>query len=448
MKILKIIKKWLSNILKPLNTISDRRSVLNKKRIARGVKKFFDKNYELRFNILKQVEEFRPRCRKGDLYDSKGKLYDSKGKLFGAKGKLYNAKDDLFGTKDGWQQLTDRHLRRIAYEQMEQVGVAWSIDVELYVRSSLTPDYNPVADFLDGCGTWDGTTDHIRQLARRVPTRYEAWPDVFHRWFLGMVAQWQQLSRDYGNALVPLLIGQQGTHKSTFCRLLLPPSLREYYIDDIKLDNAEQVERMLGRMLLVNIDEYNAKTEREQAKIKRVLTEKDVQTRRMRSDQYQLLPRMASFIATTNDRQPLYDPTGSRRYLCCEIDGIIDTDTPIDYSQLYAQAVDELRRGAPYHFTKAEEAAIEQHNAEYQTASSPIQVLTAYFKPAERNAENFMRIVDIQAELRRHLRPADVPNVKQLGIALRTSGFAYGKSSSQRGWYALLRKDNAASKSL
>ena len=161
---------------------------------------------------------------------------------------------------DGWQQLTDRHLRRIAYEQMEQVGVAWSIDVELYVRSSLTPDYNPVTDFLDRCGAWDGREDRIRELARRVPTRYEAWPDVFHRWFLAMVAQWQQLSRDYGNAVVPMLIGSQGTHKSTFCRLLLPPSLRDYYIDDIKLDNAEQVERMLGRMLLVNIDEYNAKT--------------------------------------------------------------------------------------------------------------------------------------------------------------------------------------------
>ena len=62
------------------------------------------------------------------------------------------------------------------------------------------------------------------------------------------------LSRDYGNSVVPMLIGGQGTHKSTFCRMLLPPELREYYIDDIKLDAAEQVERMLCRMLLVNSD--------------------------------------------------------------------------------------------------------------------------------------------------------------------------------------------------
>ena len=186
----------------------------------------------------------------------------------------------------------------MAIEQMEQVGVAWSIDVELYVRSALIPDYSPVLDYLGNCGTWDGQTDHIRDMARRVPTSFERWPDYFHSWMLAMVAQWLNLSSEFGNAVVPMLIGAQGTHKSTFCRLLLPPQLREYYIDDIKLDNAEQVERMLSRMLLVNIDEYNAKTDREQAKIKRVLTEKNVQTRKMRSDQYVLLPRMASFIAT------------------------------------------------------------------------------------------------------------------------------------------------------
>ena len=428
-------------------------STRDKKRIARGVKQFFNKNYELRFNILKQVEEFRPLRRKGklfaakgDLYDSKGDLLAAKGDLFSAKGDLFSAKGDLFGGKeedvgmaDGWQQLTDRHLRRIAYEQMEQVGVAWSIDVELYVRSSLTPDYNPVTDFLDRCGTWDGREDRIRELARRVPTRYEAWPDVFHRWFLAMVAQWQQLSRDYGNAVVPMLIGSQGTHKSTFCRLLLPPSLRDYYIDDIKLDNAEQVERMLSRMLLVNIDEYNAKTDREQAKIKRVLTERDVQTRKMRSDQYLMLPRMASFIATTNDRQPLTDPTGSRRYLCVELDGIIDTSAPVDYGALYAQAVSELQQGASWYFTKDEEQAISQHNEQYTIQQTPEMIVETYYEPAPRSKDTFLSATDIQQQLSQHVRKADLPSLIALGRALRRLGFQYGAIDGRHGWYVQRR---------
>ena len=67
---------------------------------------------------------------------------------------------------------------------MEQVGVAWSVDVELYVRSALVPPYNPVTDYLDGCGAWDGRDDPIRRMATRVPTRYREWPDLFHRWQL------------------------------------------------------------------------------------------------------------------------------------------------------------------------------------------------------------------------------------------------------------------------
>ncbi len=415
----------------------------DKKRIARGVKQFFDKNYELRFNILKQVEEFRPLRRKGKLFGAKGDLYDSKDDLFAAKGDLFSAKGDLFGGKDedvlmadGWQQLTDRHLRRIAYEQMEQVGVAWSMDVELYVRSALIPPYNPVADYLGQCGEWDGREDYIGQMASRVPTSYRQWTGYFHRWMLAMVAQWMNLSRDFGNAIVPMLIGGQGTHKSTFCKLILPPELREYYIDDIKLDSAEQVERMLGRMLLVNIDEYNAKTAREQAKIKRILTEKDVQSRKMRSDQYVLLPRMASFIATTNEHEPLCDTTGSRRYLCCEVEGIIDTDSPVPYRQMYAQAVAELRNGATYWFSKTEEAEVERHNQAYRQQSSPEEILLSYFEPAERKKENFIRAIDIQDELRQHVRPTDLPSLKALTTALKNAHFPYGSYNGYRGWYA------------
>ena len=417
---------------------------LEKKLIAQGVRQFFEKNYELRYNILKQVEEFRPRrgkeatCSAEEATNSAEEATNSAEEATNFCEEPTNSAEkatNSTGKATQWRQLTERELRRIVIEQMEQVGVAWSVDVELYVRSSIVSDYNPIADYLSHCGTWDGR-DRIRPLARRVPCPCDRWAEWFHRWFLAMVAQWQQRSRDYGNAMVPMLIGGQGTHKSTFCRLLLPPALREYYIDDVKLDSAEQVERMLGRMLLVNIDEYNAKTEREQAKIKRVLTERDVQTRKMRSDQYLMRPRMASFIATTNDTQPLTDPTGSRRYLCCEVTGVIDTDTPIDYCQLYAQAVAELQRGHRWHFTKAEEAAIMQHNRHYCLTSSAEAVLLAYFKPAVRSKEFFMRAVDIQQVLRQHLRPADVPNIKKLTLTLKACGFAHGSYQDYRGWYA------------
>ena len=399
--------------------------------IAKGVEQFFNDNYELRFNILKQVEEFRPRLpEKAAGFEQKAPGFDENVAVYDCPTPWDNS---------DWLPLTDRELRRIAFEQMKEVGVAWSIDIELYARSTVVPDYNPVADFLSHCTPWDGTTDHIGALARRVPTGFNDWPLYFHRWLLGVVAQWQQRSRDYGNSLVPILIGGQGTHKSTFCKLLLPRALREYYIDDIKLDSSEQVERMLGRMLLVNIDEYNAKTPREQAKIKRVLTERDVQTRRMRSDQYLMLPRMASFIATTNEREPLTDPTGSRRYLCCELTGTIDTTSPIDHAALYGQAVAELDADVPWYLSRDEEAALEQHNQQYRQPVMAEELLLAWFEPAPRKKDNLMKATAIQDVLRQHIPAADVPNLKQLTIALRQCRFPRGAVHGVHGWYARLR---------
>ncbi len=419
------IRNWLSS-MKKVESATTFSSINERQRIVEGVRRFFKENYDLRYNVMKQTEEYR----------RKEPSIAREEPLIAQPEPLISQEEALV-----WQQLTDRELRKMAIEQMEKVGVAWSIDVELYVRSALIPDYSPVLDYLGNCGTWDGQTDYIRDLARRVPTGFVQWPDYFHCWMLAMVAQWLNLSNEFGNAIVPILIGAQGTHKSTFCRMLLPPGLREYYIDDIKLDNAEQVERMLSRMLLVNIDEYNAKTDREQAKIKRVLTEKNVQTRKMRSDQYVLLPRMASFIATTNDLEPLYDPTGSRRYLCCEVTGIIDTGTPIDYRAVYAQAVTELRSGAPWYYSKDEEADIERHNQTYRRQSTPETVLLSYFEPAERSKDYFMLAVDIQKELRKHVRMTDVPSIKKLTLALKACHFPYGKIQGVRGWYARLLQE-------
>ncbi len=377
----------------------------HKELIARRVEDFFRRRYELRYNEMKQIEEFRAR---------------------GAT------------TDQPWLPLTDRDLRRIAFEQMKDVGVAWSIDIELYVRSSLVPSWNPLHSFLAQLPRWDHRTDYIAQTARRVPTTWAFWPEVFHRWLLAMVAQWLAMSNDHGNALVPMLIGPQGTRKTTFCRQLLPRELREYFIDDVKMDNAEQVERLLSRMALVCIDEYNSKTVREQAKIKRLLTEHDVQSRRMRSDQYQLRRRMASFIATTNETQPLTDPTGSRRYLCCPVSGIIDTVTPYCHQQLYAQALYELEHGARYHLTPDEEALLTEHNQQFLELSSPVVILTSIYEPAPRDKRFFLRAIDIQEELRRHVRSADVPNIKALTMALKAAGFQHG-CMGLRGWYAKLK---------
>ena len=365
---------------------------------------FFSRHYDLRYNTMKRMTEYR-------------------------------RKDGPAAAADApWQPVTNRVLNRMTVEQLLEGGSSWNYGMKLLLESDFVEDFNPVADFLTRCPQWDGR-DHISALAARVPTAYGQWPTLFRRWLLAMVAQARGMSRDHGNALVPLLIGPQGTHKSTFCKLLLPPEMHEYYMDDIKMDSPEQVERVLGRMWLVNIDEYNAKTLREQAKIKRLLTEKDVQVRQMRSDQYTMTQRMASFIATTNERQPLTDPTGSRRYLCVEVDDVIDTDTPIDYGQLYAQALHALEQGEQYWLSKEEESEMEQHNRAYQSTTPAELLLTDYYEPAEVSRQTLMTATEILTDLQQRLKGPDRPTMRQLTQALKAQGFRYGAQQGRHGWY-------------
>jgi predicted P-loop ATPase len=257
-----------------------------------------------------------------------------------------------------------------------------------------------------------------------------------------MVALALDLNRDYGNSMVPLLIGEQGFMKTQFCNHILPPSMREYYMKDIKMDNAEQVERVLGRMWLVNIDEYDSKTQREQAKIKRLLTEKDVQVRKMRSEQYTMTPRLCSFIATTNDTTPLPSGDGTRRYLCVEVTGCVDMSGQIPYKQLFAQAVTELRNpDCVYWFTDEDEREIQQHNRQYQQESAPEQVLMQLFEPSKQHKkECFWTTTAIQNELGNHLKTADVPNLRQLGIAIKKLHWQHIKNNGTRGYYLKLKK--------
>ncbi len=383
-----------------------------KERIIRSIEEFLSRRYQLRFNVVKQITEFR--------------------------------RNDL--AFKPWEPLTDRQLKSIVVEEMKEGGESWMNDIRTYIESAHIEDYNPIHEFLQGCGDWDRKKDYIEEFAHRLPTTYEHWPKFFHRWFLAMVAQALNMNRDYGNSMVPMLIGEQGYKKSSFCKAILPPSMREYYMDDIKLDNAEQVERVLGRMWLVNIDEYNSKTDREQAKIKRLLTEKDVQVRKMRSDQYTMTPRLCSFIATTNDITPLPSGDGSRRYLCVEVTKAVDMGGRIPYKQMYAQAIYELRwKDALYWFTSDDEREIQQHNLHYQEVQPIEQLLPTILVPtSERKRQNLWQVKDVQKELEKHLRPSDIPTLKNLSTILKSLRWPKGSSNGTEGYYLKLRSKSKA----
>ena len=104
--------------------------------------------------------------------------------------------------------------------------------------------------------------------------------------------------------------------------------------------------------------------------------------------------RYASFLATTNDEHPLCDPTGSRRYLCLRVpDGeFIDNSSVINYDQLYAQMMYELRdKQTPYWFTNDEVARIQEFNQPFFKVDDLETMISYCFRmPAEEEEGKWM----------------------------------------------------------
>jgi len=276
----------------------------------------------------------------------------------------------------------------------------WDRDISRFINSSHIPTYHPFRDFMDSLPAWDGC-DRVAPLARRVSC-LPLWIDGFHRWMLGMVAQWINLDSQHGNSVAPVLVSRrQGKHKSTFCKLLIPATLQAYYTDSFDLTALSGAEHKLAFFGLINLDEFDKFTPRKMAHLKNVMQIAHLNIKKAYKKSFSPLPRIASFIATSNQKELLTDPTGSRRFLCVEIDEQIDC-TPPDHAQLYAQLKAELLSGERYWFTAEEEAAIMENNVPFQKRLIEEDVFFNCFSmPA---AEEPGAILLTAAEIYQHLK--------------------------------------------
>lgn len=254
----------------------------------------------------------------------------------------------------------------------------WDKDVSRLLLSQEIADYHPFLDYMDNLPDWDGI-DRVSELASRVSDT-PLWIDGFHRWMLGMTAQWMAMDVQCANAVAPLLVStEQGRCKSTFCSILLPTELQRFYIDKFDITSVSGCEQKLSLFGLINMDEFDRYGIRTMATLKNLMQLKKLTFRKSHRAYYSQLPRIASFIGTSNQKELLTDTTGSRRFLCVEVKGKIDCTLP-DYAQLYAQLKTELLNGERYWFTSEEERKIQEHNRMFYKFSPEQDVFFRCFR--------------------------------------------------------------------
>ena len=333
---------------------------------------FLCKKYDFRYNSVMKFTEYRPK------------------------------------DKDYWgfQPVDARVQKRMTLEvQLANIRVSIK-DVRNYLESDLLSTYNPVENFLFKCmGKWDGK-DHIRALARTVPTDNPHWEDWFYTWFLAMVDQWRSYShRKYVNSVAPLLISKQGYNKSTFCRSLVPPELQWGYNDNLVLSEKRQVLQAMCQALLLNLDEFNQISPQvQQGFLKNIIQLPSVKMKPPYGSHVQEFPRMASFIATSNMEDILSDPSGNRRFLGVELTGPIDVSQLPNYEQLYAQALAALQAGEKTYFDAEQTKLIMASNRKFEVISPVDQYFNLYFDLTDdAKLGEYLTAAEIFQELKSHI---------------------------------------------
>ena len=347
-----LIRETVRNVYRTSKGFADKSSLLPEQLFVMQMDEFMKRRYEFRFNQLtSQVE-----CRQRNSFDF-------------------------------YFRPVDRRLMASITMNAQYEGLKlWDKDVVRYLNSDRVPLYQPVEEFLYGLPHWDGK-DHIGDLAKRVPCDNPHWAQLFRRWFLSMVAHWRGMGKSHANSTSPILVGPQAYRKSTFCRLILPPCLQAYYTDSIDFSRKRDAELYLNRFLLINMDEFDQIGITQQPFLKHILQKPVVNTRRPNASAVEELRRYASFIGTSNHKDLLTDTSGSRRYLGVEVTGVIDVVRPVDYEQLYAQAMAALYHNERYWFDEKEEAIMMEANQEFEQSPVIEQLFLVYYRAAEDEEE-------------------------------------------------------------
>ena len=300
---------------------------------------FLNENFDFRYNVLTDMPECKPK------------------------------------NTNTYRMIDKRMLNSLSYKAMMQGIDCKDADVKRFLFSDQIATHHPFKDYIATLPEWDGT-DRVTMLAARVSGK-AMWLNGFHRWMLGMVAQWLGYPARCAKALAPILISaEQGMCKSTFCSILLPEELRGYYTDKFAITSTSGREQKISTFGLINMDEFDQYTERMMTILKNLMQMKKVNYRKCFKAYFSDLPRIASFIGTSNEKSLLTDETGSRRFLCIEVEKPIDC-SPIDYPQLYAQLKFELESGKRYWLSKEEEEEIQLHNRAFYRHSPEEE---AFFK--------------------------------------------------------------------
>ena len=251
------------------------------------------------------------------------------------------------------------------------VGPIGAVD-DTIIAEAAARAYHPIREYLDAL-VWDGTA-RLGDLAacfastddpivyadgRRVPllTVY------LGRWLIGAVAKVYEQAQN----LMFVLVGPQGSGKSTFARWLCSPLPHLHIESAINVTDKDTDVRLMSYWIW-EVGELDATTRKQDVSaLKEFVTRGTVTVRKSYGRHDVRKPAVASLIGTVNESDGfLADTTGNRRFLVATITAIDPRYQAIDINQVWAEVLHLYRQGASWRLTPEEMVAQVEANRRHE----------------------------------------------------------------------------------
>lgn len=283
--------------------------------------------------------------------------------------------------------------------------------------------FNPFEDYFFNLPTYDEKTDYITELANTITTtKQDLWQQCFKKWLVAMVGC--VLDEKVINHTVIVFSGKQGLGKTTWVEKLVPKPLKEYLFSGTINPNNKDTLVQLAECMLINLDELENLNRSEIGSLKEIITKTQIRMRKAYGHNNETMPRRASFAGSVNTAQFLNDSTGSRRFLCFELEGI-KYQHDVDINMAFSQALFLFKSGFRFWFDQEEIKSITENNEQYQLHSPEEELLLTWFSPCERDKANiFLNASQIASKIAEKAKiNINDATINKLGKALKKHNF-------------------------
>ena len=350
--------------------------------------------------------------------------------------------------------VNDRVVNSL-WSQMSAITRVNIQDMYRVIESDYVPMFNPFTEYLNNlCKSVQsvgeqnkspsvGGRDYIRELAQTVRVKggeqeQILWYHYLRKWLVGMVASW--ISDDVVNNVILVLIGEQGSFKTTWFNYLLPPPLKQYFYTKTNANRMSKDDLLtLAQYALVCCEELDTMRPAELNQLKAAVTMPSIDERAAYAHYHEHRKHIASFCGTGNNTQFLSDPTGNRRWLPFEVESIVSPrEHPFDYEGIYSQALALYKGGFQYWFSKEEIQELNRHNKQFETPRLEHELVDLFFrKPTGAELGEFMSVARaLQVVSNGISQKLSAVNV---GRAFSDLGFKRVRTCSSRGFIVVCR---------